>query len=143
MSAVGGASAHTHALCWQFLPTLWAGGTTVLVPKAYELRIADPTGVPVAPGETGELLVRGVRGLSLFAEYLGDPKATAAAFLDGYFRTGDLVTLTPTGGLKFAGRAKDMLKVSGENVVAAEIERVIAAVADVTAAAVGRCGWPQ
>ncbi|ADP82230.1 AMP-binding protein [Pseudofrankia inefficax] len=217
---------HTHALCWQFLPTLWAGGTTVLVAKfsasrfwevsvrngcthtgllglpftllaeqpvpahsyrswifgfeypqvdaryglrvlsawgmtevvttpiagdldnpgqplemgraapAYELRIADPTGVPVAPGETGELLVRGVRGLSLFAEYLGDPKATAEAFLDGYFRTGDLVTLMPTGGLKFAGRAKDMLKVSGENVAAAEIERVIAAVAGVTAAAV-------
>ncbi|MBL7631825.1 AMP-binding protein [Frankia sp. CN6] len=208
---------HTHALTWQLLPTLWVGGTVVLVPKwstsrfwdtsirhgctvsgmvgvmiqvlprmpvpehtyrswifglemppleqLFRLRLFSAWGMtevvttvivgePDAPeaqpgaigrpapgydvrirladdrdvgfGETGELRVGGVRGLSLFAGYLGDAAATSAAFdADGYFRTGDEVTLLPTGAVRFASRSKDMLKVSGENVAAAEIERVV------------------
>ena len=103
----------------------------------YQIRVVDDAGNQVAPGETGNLEVRAQRGVGLFLEYFGDPAATAAAFTDdGYFRTGDLVTRLDDGSLRYATRAKDMLKVGGENVAAAEIERVIVSVAGVREAAV-------
>ena len=102
----------------------------------YEIRI-DVDGREAVPGETGELLVRGIRGLSLFAEYLNNPEATASAFTpDGWFITGDRVTLGEGGWMYFADRSKDMLKVGGENVAASEIERVVMTVAGVVEAAV-------
>jgi crotonobetaine/carnitine-CoA ligase len=104
---------------------------------AYEILALDDDDRPVRPGETGHLYVRGRRGLSLFQEYAGDPDATAAAFRpDGLFVTGDRVRLGEDGFLYFADRAKDMLKVGGENVAASEIERVIGAVTGVREVAV-------
>jgi crotonobetaine/carnitine-CoA ligase len=103
----------------------------------YGIAVRHADGSPVGPGETGDLFVRGTPGLSLFAGYLDDPAATAAAYTDdGWFTTGDRVTLHDDGFLSFADRTKDMLRVGGENVAASEIERVIAAVAGVDEAAV-------
>ena len=109
----------------------------------YGIAIVDDDTVPVAqacaaqPGESGQLLVRGLRGLSLFAEYLGNAAATADSYTDdGWFRTGDRVDLLADGSIRFGDRTKDMLKVGGENVAASEIERVIAAVAGVHECAV-------
>ena len=91
----------------------------------------------VEPGGSGQLLVRGIRGLSLFQEYLGNAAATEASFTaDGWFRTGDRVDLLHDGSIRFGDCTKDMLKVGGENVAAFEIERVIAAVPGVPECAV-------
>ena len=91
-----------------------------------ELRVTDADGAPVSPGTPGELLVGGVPGVTLAAGYYRDPQATAAAFRDGWLHTGDLARLDDDGFAYFVDRAKDMIKRSGENVSAGEIERVAA-----------------
>jgi crotonobetaine/carnitine-CoA ligase len=94
----------------------------------YEISIRRPDGTPVTPGETGELFIRGTRGVTMFKEYFGNPEATAEAFdADGWFATGDSIITDTEGNLFFGDRLKDMLKVGAENVAASEIETVILA----------------
>ncbi len=86
-----------------------------------ELRILDPaTGDDAPEGVPGEVLVR---GYSTLEGYYKDAQKTAQA-LDpqGWFHTGDIGSLDAAGTVMFHGRLKDMLKVGGENVAAAEIE---------------------
>jgi crotonobetaine/carnitine-CoA ligase len=114
-----------------------AEGTMGRPAPEYAVTVVDADGRPVPPGGSGELLVRGERGVSLFAEYLGDADATARAFTqDGWFRTGDRVRWEESGALTFVERDKDVLKVGGENVGAPEIERVMRGVAGVREVAV-------
>lgn len=104
---------------------------------SYEIAILRDDDAPVDPGETGHLAVKGEPGLSLFLEYLDNPKATADSFdANGWFRPGDQVTLHDDGFISFADRSKDMLKVGGENVAASEIERIIMLVPGVREVAV-------
>jgi crotonobetaine/carnitine-CoA ligase len=91
----------------------------------YRVRLVDPDGAPVAPGEPGQLLVAGEPGLSLMAGYLDDPEATAAAVRDGWLHTGDILRLDPDGLYSFVDRDKDMIKRAGENVAASEVESVL------------------
>lgn len=90
-----------------------------------EVRIADPeTGEDVPPGTDGELLFRGP---CRFLRYHEDPEATAASIdADGWFHSGDIVCADEEGYVAYVGRYKDMLKVGGENVAAAEIEDFLA-----------------
>jgi cyclohexanecarboxylate-CoA ligase len=84
-----------------------------------------PTGeVELRLAPDGELLVRGPE---LFAGYL-DPCATAQAFArGGWFRTGDLGSISPDGWLTITGRKKDVIIRGGENIAAAEIEATLEA----------------
>ncbi len=98
---------------------------------ANELRIADSeSGRPVAPGETGEILVRGP---TLMEGYYRVPRATTFD-AEGFFRTGDLGWLDADGYLHFASRLKDVIKTAGVNVAASEVEEALARHAAVRAA---------
>ncbi len=104
---------------------------------AYVMAVVDSLGVNVRLGTTGKLLVRGVPGISLFAGYLEEAGGVGSPVTaDGWFDTGDLVTPLKYGWMRFEGREKDLLRVGGENVAAAEIERVISSIPGVIEAAV-------
>ncbi len=89
-----------------------------------ELRIINPeTGADLPVGQRGEVLVR---GYSTLEGYYKDAEKTAQALdRDGWFHTGDIGALDEHGTIMFYGRFKDMLKVGGENVAAAEIEALL------------------
>jgi crotonobetaine/carnitine-CoA ligase len=68
--------------------------------------------------------------------YHGKPEANAAAFVDGWFRTSDLFRRDARGYLYLVGRAKDMVRRSGENISALEVEQVLRAMPAILEAAV-------
>jgi acyl-CoA synthetase (AMP-forming)/AMP-acid ligase II len=109
--------------------------TTVGRPRPdFDLRIVDATtGVDVAPGEPGEIVVRGP---SVMSHYLDDPEATEAAFADGWLRTGDIGRIEADGNLRIVGRLKDMFIVGGFNAYPAEIENALRRHPDIADAAV-------
>jgi fatty-acyl-CoA synthase len=86
-----------------------------------DVRVVDPeTGKECPAGVRGEICLR---GYSVFDGYYRDPEKNRASFdAEGWFHTGDLGSIDSSGHMMFDGRTKDMLKVGGENVAAAEIE---------------------
>jgi acyl-CoA synthetase (AMP-forming)/AMP-acid ligase II len=98
--------------------------TTVGVPwPGFEVRTVTETGADAAPGEPGEVVVRGE---TVMRSYLDDPEATAAAIdADGFLHTGDLGTFDADGYLRIVGRIKDMFIVGGFNAYPAEIENLL------------------
>ncbi|WP_235981464.1 class I adenylate-forming enzyme family protein [Novosphingobium aerophilum] len=89
----------------------------------WEVRIVHPeTGEDLATGERGEILLRGP---NMLKGYYNAPEKTAEALRDGWFHTGDIGSIDAGGNIMFHGRTKDMLKVGGENVAAAEIEAML------------------
>ena len=98
------------------------------VTPGYEIAVVDKdTGELCAEGETGELWMRGTRGIQLFLEYYDNPEANAKAFEDGWFKTGDMVKMGEGGNVFYQERDKDLLKVGGENVSAREVEDLVGA----------------
>jgi len=88
-----------------------------------ELRIVREDGSRAQPGEIGELEMR---GCSLFAGYLGNPSATAAAFTeDGWFRTGDLASIDAQGNLRIAGRTKEIINRGGVKFNPLDVEHLL------------------
>ena len=97
---------------------------TVGVPlPGVEVRIVDPDGVEVEPGDPGEVLVRGP---NVFAGYFEDPAASSAAVDPaGWLHTGDVAVMDDEGCLTLVDRVKDLIIVSGFNVFPAEVEVVL------------------
>lgn len=87
-----------------------------------ECKVITEAGDEAAPGQVGELCIRG-RGILL--GYYNNPSATEAAFLDGWFRTGDAFLRDERGYFYIQGRYKDMIRRSAENIAAREVEAVL------------------
>ena len=103
-------------------PERWRLDSAGLPVGDVALRVVDlDTGAVLASGETGEIQVHSA---SAMAGYLPD-EATAGAFDDGWYRTGDVGWLEPEGWVHLTDRCKEMIKVSGFQVAPAEIEAVL------------------
>lgn len=87
-----------------------------------EIRVVDDSFKDLAAGEVGRILVK---GQPLFSGYYKNPEATAACMVDGWFDTGDNGFFDGDGYLNFFDRSKDVIKRSGENIAATEVERVL------------------
>ena len=104
-----------------------------------EVRVVDDEDRAVPPGIPGELTLRMTGGdprRGLFSGYLKDPAATDEAWRGGWFHTGDVVIQAADGVLCFVDRKKNIIRRSGENIAAAEVEAVLQADARVAQAAV-------
>ncbi len=109
------------------------------VPDFMQARIVDDSGSDCAADQPGELLVRH-SGRNprhgFFTEYLKDPEATAAAWEGGWFHSGDIVRRDADGFMYFIDRKKNVIRRSGENIAAVEVEAVLQQHALVRAVAV-------
>jgi crotonobetaine/carnitine-CoA ligase len=101
--------------------------------RTKEARVIDAEGRELADGEIGELVVR---GKPLMLGYYHKPEATAEKIRDGWLHTGDLVFRDARGYYHLVGRLKDMIRRSGENIAASEVEAVLCEHPQVRAAAV-------
>ena len=109
------------------------------VPDWLDVLAADDDGNPVAEGDPGELLVRrkGDRPrLGFFSEYYKNPEATDEAWENGWFHTGDIVRQGEDGFMFFVDRKKNVIRRSGENIAAVEVESILMRHPDISAAAV-------
>ena len=110
---------------------LWAGpdplvpGTCGRPRDGFELRIVDAAANDVPVGACGELIVRADEPWTISHGYLNDADATARAWRDGWFHTGDLFRRDSEGNYFFVDRLKDRIRRRGENVSSFEVERAI------------------
>jgi fatty-acyl-CoA synthase len=108
------------------------GSTGRAVPHV-GIQICDDTGRVLAPGEAGEICLRGPK---ITKGYWRDPQKTRASFFGDWFRTGDIGYLDQDGFLFLTDRKKDMIISGGENIASSEVERVIYRLEQVSEAAV-------
>lgn len=114
-------------------------GSVTLAPRTADVSSLDGSigwpdpGRAVRLSEDGEILVKDA---FLMAGYLGREEATAEAFVDGWFRTGDTAIRRPDGALSISGRTKEMFKSGGYNIYPREVEEAIEAFPGVESAVV-------
>ncbi len=97
-------------------------------PARLEVRLVDEAGMDVAHGEAGELLVRAAGAdprKGFFSGYYKNDAATAEGWADGWWHTGDVVRFLDDGSLTFVDRRKNIIRRSGENIAALEVEAVM------------------
>ncbi len=120
-----------------FTPTsathMVGSGTCGLAAPFREVRVCDEEGKEMPRGETGELCIAGD---GILWGYYRRPEANANSFRGRWFRTGDLAQMDADGYVWIVGRMKDMIKRSGENIAAVEVEGALAEHPDILEAAV-------
>jgi acyl-CoA synthetase (AMP-forming)/AMP-acid ligase II len=93
-----------------------------------EYRLVDEEGIDVAAGEPGELLIR-VAGANprkgFFSGYYKNQAETDRVWEGGYFHTGDVLRVSEDGSFHFVDRRKNIIRRSGENIAAVEVENVL------------------
>jgi oxalate---CoA ligase len=102
------------------------------IPARDTVRIVGEDGRPLPPGERGEILVRTA---SVMSGYLNAPELNRAAFIDGWFRTGDIGSLDEEGFLSLHGRQKELINRGGEKIAPLEIDNALMRHPDVAQAA--------
>ena len=102
----------------------------------HEVRVVDADGLDVSDGRPGELVCRSRRPYAYATGYFENPAATAAAYRDLWFHTGDRVVREPDGWVRFLDRLTDSIRRRGENISSLEVEQVLGAHPDVAAVAV-------
>jgi long-chain acyl-CoA synthetase len=104
-------------------PTRVAGTVGLPLPSTL-VRVVDPDNptVEVPKGERGELVVKGPQ---VFSGYWNKPEETAAVFADGWFRTGDIVTIDDAGFVRIVDRIKEIIITGGFNVTPSEVEETL------------------
>jgi len=90
--------------------------------SAVEVAIIDAAGRHLAPNTPGEVVIRGP---NVMRGYRNNPEANAAAFIDGWFRTGDTGVLDGDGYIALIGRIKELINRGGEKISPAEIDAVL------------------
>ena len=111
-----------HQMACNPLPPRERKAGTVGVAAGPELAIMDVEGVLLPVGATGEIVIRGP---NVTAGYRNNDEANAAAFTNGWFRTGDQGVLDPAGYLRLTGRLKEIINRGGEKISPREIDEVL------------------
>jgi carnitine-CoA ligase len=91
-------------------------------PDQYELRLVDENDLPVPPNTPGELIARHALPWTINSGYKNMPAATAEAWRNGWFHTGDQFTQDDHGNFFFLDRIKDVIRRRGENISSFEVE---------------------
>lgn len=112
----------THQMASNLLPPGIRKPGTVGPAAGPEIAIMDESGNLLAAGITGEVVIRGE---NVTKGYENNPKANAEAFVNGWFRTGDLGTQDPDGYVSITGRLKEIISRGGEKISPREIDEVL------------------
>jgi len=112
----------SHQVASNPLPPLPHKPGTVGRGTAVEIAIIDETGGPMAANTAGEVAIRGA---NVMHGYRNNPEANAAAFIDGWFRTGDNGVLDDDGYLTLIGRIKELINRGGEKISPAEVDAAL------------------
>jgi oxalate---CoA ligase len=112
----------SHQMASNPLPPEPRLGGSVGRATGVDIAVFDEAGAPVPIGVSGEVVIRGP---NVMHGYEDNPQANAGAFVDGWFRTGDVGTLDEAGYLRLIGRIKELINRGGEKIAPREIDEVL------------------
>ena len=113
----------------------WRSCGQVVEESPHEVQLVDEHDLPVGAGLPGELVVRPKLPWTMNVGYLNMPEATATAWRNGWFHTGDTFVCDEAGEHMFVDRAKDYIRRRGENISSFEVEQVVCSLPHVVQAA--------